>query len=586
MAGFIPEHIIDEIRNAADIAEVVSSYVNLKRAGNLYTGLCPFHAEKTPSFKVNPERRIFHCFGCGVGGNVFRFLMLQKGISFPEAVAELAERYGIELPQADYGRSRAGKQTKAGLYQAVALAQKFFEDELSAASGKRARDYLARRGLNQDLIQEFHLGWAPPGWDNLGLFLDSKGVEAEVMEVAGLVKARGDGRSRYDTFRARVICPIFGLDGQTVAFGGRLLEEEERQPKYLNSPETPIYHKGRFLYGLDRNRAWLRERKTVLIVEGYFDLLSLAAQGVRHVVATLGTALTPGHLRLLQGHVDQAVLLFDADEAGRAAAARALPLFMSVDLEGRVLQLPEGHDPDTYVREYGPKALEDALAEAVMLLDFYLDRTMARYPGTLAGKSRVAREIVTVIAGIKDRTRQDLLRRAAAERLGVSEEALRLSERRREIGPQDRAGVVEGITADFETEVLRLVLLHPQTSEIIFGTDLGPHFVGSTTRRVYEAMARYLRRAGRLAPDLLLEDLKPEEADFVTGLVLSEDGLDGEDLTAAHDFIEKFISRSQRRRSADLSRRIKEAQQVADYDGLERLLQEKNRLIKEKTLGE
>ncbi|MBU2549203.1 MAG: DNA primase [Proteobacteria bacterium] len=581
MAGMIPEHKIDEVRSAADIVEVISSYVPLSRAGRLLKGLCPFHGEKTASFTVNPERRIFHCFGCGAGGNVFRFLMMHKGITFPEAVTELAERYGIDLPRVDARGDQAHRGTKTALIEAVALAQKFFEDELEGPGGRPARDYLARRGLGRNLIEEFHLGWAPAGWDNLRLFLESRKIPTEVVERAGLVKQARDGRKYYDTFRSRVVCPISGLDGKTVAFGGRLLVEEENQPKYLNSPETPVYHKGRILYGLDKNRPRLRERRTVLIVEGYFDLLSLAAHGVRHVAATLGTALTPDHLRLLKGYVDQAVLLFDADEAGRNAAARALPLFMSADLDGRVLKLPEGHDPDTFVREFGPEALEEALSGAVDLLDFYLDQTLARYPDSLAGKSRAAQEVLGVIGRVEGRTRQDLLRRALAQRIEVSEEALELSARRRPEQEEEPDGLVRELAADFEMEMLRTILLHPEVGNHFFSTDLGPRLDSPAARRIYEAMAGQYRKTRTVDPDRLIEQLEPAQADLVSGLALGEDGLEDENLNqAVSDFLGRFEERDRRRREVRLSGQIKAAQQAGDNAGLVLLIQEKNRLLK------
>jgi len=587
MSGFIPEHKIDEIRNAADIVEIVSIYVNLKRSGGRYWGLCPFHAEKTPSFTVNPEKRIFRCFGCGAGGNVFQFLMRHKGVSFPEAVLELAERYGIDVPRLDPPQARAKESTKAALYQAVALARQFFEEELWAESGRKAREYLTGRGLNEDLIREFHLGWAPEGWDNLRLFLDSKGLSGEVMQTAGLVKARGDGRGYYDTFRGRVICPIFDLDGKTVAFGGRILVEDDRQPKYLNSPETPIFHKGRILYGLERARNFLKNEKAVLIVEGYFDLLALAAQGIGHVVATLGTALTSSHLRLLKGYVEQVFLVFDADEAGRTAASRALPLFFSADMEARVLRLPEGHDPDTFVRSYGSAALAGALDGAVALLDFYLDQTKARYPDNLTGKSKAVQEVLSVISAVETQARQDLLRKAAAERLGVSEEALRLSERRSNHGDPNMDNTVDELAVDVDTEALRLIILHPEIRPRVFAAGLDTHFIGGKARRIFEVMHHQFQRTGQVEVDRLLEALDTDEVKLVTALAFSQDGLDGEDLdSAVEDFINRFFSRSFRRRSAELSRRIKQAQETADYASLDRLLEEKNRLLKENTLGE
>jgi DNA primase len=508
---------------------------------------------------------------------------MHKGISFPEAVVELAGRYGIDLPRPEPGRNYRPGPSKTGLYKAVDLARKFYEDELQAeSSGRRAREYLADRGLKPDLIREFHLGWAPPGWDNLRRFLESHRAPTEIMEKAGLIKPRNEGRGYYDTFRARIICPIFGLDGQTVAFGGRLLEDEKNQPKYLNSPDTPIYTKGRLLYGFDRARAKIKELRSVLIVEGYFDLLSLVANNVRHVAATLGTALTADHLRLLKGYVDQAVLVFDADEAGRAAAARALPLFISADLEGRVLSLPDGHDPDTFVREYGPEALEDAVKSASNLLDFYMEMTLARYPDNLSGKSRAAQEVLGVISRVESRTRRDLIRRALSERLGISEEALLLSEKRNNRERFNTNEQIQRVTADFETETLKLMLLHPETAADLIAADLGSLFQNQTARKVYLAMTSQFGRTSTVDPDRLIEALEVEEAGLVTGLASSDDGMSGEDMTGAvADFLQKFSQRRLRQKAVDLSKRIKKAQASEDQTGLIQLLQEKNQLLKE-----
>ena len=589
MAGFIPDHKIDEVRSAVNIVELIGRYVSLKQAGRVYKGLCPFHAEKTPSFVVNPERGIFHCFGCGVGGNIFRFLMLYKSITFPEAVTELAEAGGVLLPRVDPKEARRQRDAKSELYRAVALALGFFTEELYEPSGRIAREYFENRGLSPDLQREFQLGWAPPGWDNLARYLASRKVSAQVMEKAGLVRPRTGRSGHYDTFRARVICPIFDLDGKPTAFGGRLLEEEENQPKYLNSPETPIYHKGRILYGLDRCRDQLRRRRTVFIVEGYFDLLSLAAQGVVNVVATLGTALTENHLRLLKGYVNEAVLLFDADEAGRSAAARALPLFMSADLEGRVLSLPDGHDPDTFIRQFGPRALEEAAGEAVSLLDFYLEKTLAGYPDTLAGKSRATQEVLRAIEQVEGRARQDLIRQALAERMGISENALLLSQRRQEIQAPESGGsdamVVDRVTEDIETGVLKFLLLHQEACPDLFAEDLHPFFRDETCRGIYEALKYQYNGLGDIDLSLLVERLTPEESDLVTGLASGEDGIRDEDLSAVTaDYINRFRQRDRRFQTLELSKRIKKAQESGDEVGLVLLLKEKSRLLKESML--
>ncbi len=583
MAGFIPEHKIDEVRNAASIVEVISNYVNLKRTGRSFKGLCPFHAEKTPSFTVNQERQIFHCFGCGQGGNVFRFIMMQRGVSFPEAVSELAERYGIDLPRnSERGSQRSG-ESKSELYHAVDLARGFFQEQLHGPDGGEAGAYLKSRELDDKIVRDFHLGWSPRGWENLRRYLGSQGVSERVMEAAGLTKTREAGRGGYDRFRGRIICPIFDISGRPLAFGGRLLEDEDNQPKYLNSPETPIYQKGRILYGFNRARDWLKDKKTVIIVEGYFDLLALVSQGIGHVVATLGTALTPAHLRLLKGYVDEAVIIFDADEAGRAAAARALPLFMSADLEGRVLSLPEGHDPDTFVRAFGREELEERLKQAQGLLDFFLNQTVARYPGTMAGKSRAAQAVMETVAQVKNQTRRDILRRALAHKLDISEEALRLSERRQRIDSDHSRGVVGRMAADFERELLRLILLHPETGSIIFTAGLESHFEGETTGQIFGKMARQFEQRGEVNLASLTENLLPEQIDLISGLALGEDGLEGEDLfLAVSDYITRFKLRSRKRREGELSRQIKMAQETEDMAKLERLLAEKNQLLKSK----
>lgn len=590
MPGFIPEHTIDEVRNRADIVAVISNYVNLKKAGRIYKGLCPFHAEKTPSFTVNPDRQIFHCFGCGVGGNVFRFLMLQKGVTFPEAVGELAEHHGVELPRLGRASDRRAEPNKRDLYRAIAAAMAFYEAQLRGASGQKAGRYLKDRGLTPDIIARFHLGWAPPGWDHLSRELKAQGFPETLLLLAGLIKPRaGDSRpgaaGTYDRFRGRVICPVFDPASQPVAFGGRLLEEEEDQPKYLNSPETPIYQKGRLLYGLDQARPRMKESRRALIVEGYFDLLALAVQGIGDVVATLGTALTPAHLRQLKGYLDDPIVVFDADTAGRAAAARSLPLFLNEDLEARVLVLPEGHDPDTFVREVGRQGFEEAVGRAGKLLDFYLDQTLAAHPKTLAGRSRAAHDVLEVIGQIQGQVRQELLRKEAAHRLQVSEEVLRQDERQRPSQRRPQASATaEAAMTDFELAFLRLVLLHSEIRPSVFSLKPEPWFQDEAKQRIFRAMTRQYRESGGLSPAQLMETLEQEEQDLVSGLALSEDGLAGEDLMkAVEDFINRFRLRGRKRREEELSRHIREAQEAADEVRLTRLLQEKSDLMRAKT---
>lgn len=549
-------------------------------------GLCPFHPEKTPSFNVNPEKQIFHCFGCKTGGDVFRFLSLQKGVSFPEAVSELAEKYSVQLPTRSTEERQQTGIPKSHISKAVLIAQQYFTEQLLSDQGTGAREYLAGRGLGPELIEPFQLGWAPEGWDNLFEYLNSRQVPVKVSEAAGLIKAKTTGRGYYDRLRDRIICTICDSTGKPVGFGGRALKDVEGEAKYLNSPETPIYSKSRVLYGLDRAREEIKNQKTAIVVEGYFDLLALAANGVGNVVAPLGTALTTAQLRLLKGFVDEVIIVFDADYAGRAAAAKTLPPIASLDMEGRVLVLPEGEDPDSFIRKQGRAEFEKLLETAVPLMDFFMDQSLADTPNTLAGKSKVIQSVSEVIKQVKGQHRQDLLRRVLAQRLSVSEDALTLSQEREKIASTaPTKGLVKNMAVDFEMEIIRTILLHPETAEIILKPEIGKLFTGEEAGSIFTALTRQFKEAGSINLPNLLETVKPETADFLSGLAIGKDGIMDEDLQqVSFDYIKKLELRSVKRQEEDLSKEIKRAQESNNAMDLNRLLAEKNRLLKLKTL--
>ena len=349
----IPEDKLLEIKEAASIEEVVGQYVKLERRGKNLSGLCPFHVDSKPSFTVSPDRGIFHCFGCQAGGNVISFVMQYHKLSFPEAAAELARRYGITLTVKDMGpeESRRAKKRQTS-YDLNREALAFYRETLSGKAGKPGREYLAKRGLTPEIIQSFQLGYAPPEWDGLRRHLQNRGFSLEAAAEVGLLLPRTSG-GYYDRFRDRVIFPIFDRQDRPVAFGGRIVGEGE--PKYLNSPESPLYTKGRLLYGLPQAREALRHQDLAIVVEGYLDLLALRVHGVAPVVASLGTALTKEQVRLLKSLVSRVVLVFDGDPAGAKAMRRALPLFGQEGLPVRVIALPAGQDPDTYVHSKGPE---------------------------------------------------------------------------------------------------------------------------------------------------------------------------------------------------------------------------------------
>ena len=419
------EAIRDRIRDATDIVDLVSEHVQLTRRGRNFLGLCPFHEEKTPSFSVNPDRQFYHCFGCGAGGDVFKFVQEIDRVTFVEAVKFLAERAGIALPERS-GPSRKEAEAADELYRANDLAQKYFHHLLlNDAVGANARTYLQTRGLTDETITRFGLGYAPPEWDALLKVAGRRGLSPQILERAGLALQSSRSNNHYDRFRDRVTFPIANLSDRTIAFGARALQPDQ-EPKYLNSPETAIYHKGRVLYGLSISRDAIRRQDAVLVVEGYMDLISLAQAGIQHVVATSGTALTEDHGRLLARFARQVMLLFDGDAAGSTATMRALEVLLGTGTDARVVSLPTEHDPDTFVQAHGSDALLKRAENAQSILDFYLEQLAQQHDlSSIAGKARAVERLKPLLAKPRDAIRRDLLLREVAERLSVDEQSLR-----------------------------------------------------------------------------------------------------------------------------------------------------------------
>jgi DNA primase len=421
----IPEDILERIRDAADIAEIVSEHVQLTPKGRNLFGLCPFHNENSPSFSVNPERQIYHCFGCGVGGNVFKFLQEIDRVSFVEAVKFLANRTNIPIPASE-GPSRAVSDAADQIYRANDLAHKYFHHMLlNDTAGEEALTYLRNRRLSDETIERFGVGYAPAGWDGLLKVAHRRGFSPQAMEQAGLALPRQSSNGHYDRFRDRAVFPIANLSNRTIGFGARALQPDQ-DPKYLNSPETSIYHKGTVLYGLAQTRDAIRRRDSVLVVEGYMDLLSLVQAGIEHVVATSGTALTEEHCRALARYAHRVVLLFDGDAAGSNAAMRGLEILLGTGVDARVVSLPSEHDPDTFVQEKGPDALLDLAENGQSALDFYMQQMDNQHDlSSVQGKSQAIEALKPLLARPRDAVRRDLMLREVAQRLSVDESALR-----------------------------------------------------------------------------------------------------------------------------------------------------------------
>jgi DNA primase len=416
--------ILDQVRGAANIVEIVGQYTALRQRGKKYVGLCPFHAEKSPSFTVDSEKGLYHCFGCGVGGDVFTLVMEKENLSFPEAVAHLAERYHIPLPEKRRISPQA-LQLEDQLQKIMESALAFFRKNLrTTTEGKKALEYLLQRGLSEEVIEEFNLGYAPNSWDGLSGYFKAKGVAASLLEKAGLVLPGRKPGEFYDRFRGRAIFPIRTLTGKTVAFGGRALFNQE--PKYLNSPDTPLYSKGHLLYGLNVTKEAIRETGEFILVEGYTDFLALYQAGRKNVVASLGTALTPFQIGLAMRFAPKVVINYDGDAAGQTAAFRAVPLFFEKGVETRVLILPENLDPDSFLKKKGASAYEELFPGAVPGLKYIIDHaSRGQRMDVPEVKTKVLRSILTVLEVIPDAiVRSEYLRRTA-EQIGVEEALLR-----------------------------------------------------------------------------------------------------------------------------------------------------------------
>lgn len=428
MAGQIPQHFIDDLLARVDVVEIVGARVQLKKAGRNHSGLCPFHQEKTPSFTVSADKQFYHCFGCGANGNALRFLMEYERLAFPEAVEQLASNLGLEVVRegADDPHARQREKKRKQGVNLLELAASFYRERRVMPEGQGAQRYLTERGLSPEVIDTYGIGYAPDSWEALKRHLGERGISDAVQVEYGLLIHREDSGRTYDRFRDRVMFPIRDLRGRTIAFGGRVLGDAK--PKYLNSPETPVFHKGRELYGLYEARRAPEKPEQLIIVEGYMDVVALAQFGVRNAVATLGTATTEEHLQRLFRLVSRVVFCFDGDRAGRQAASRALETALPQMLDGRearFLFLPEGDDPDDLVRREGAQAFKDRVTCAMPLSEFLFEQAASgRDLQAVEGRERFASDVLTALNKMPDGMLKSLLLEELSERSGLRQAQL------------------------------------------------------------------------------------------------------------------------------------------------------------------
>ncbi len=490
---------LDEVRNAVNIVSVISEYVALKKRGRNHVARCPFHTEKTPSFNVNEEKQIFHCFGCGLGGDVFKFLMQIEHISFPEAVRLIADRHGIKLPQTAAPPKAEGEIDSDVLREAMAQAASFFHRLLlESEEGKPPLAYLQGRGITRETIDRFQLGYSPAGGDILIQRFVKKGFTVPVLEECGLAKHSEDGNRHYDTFRSRIMFPITDVRGRVIAFGGRTLGD--RPPKYLNSPETRLYNKSRNLYGLSFSRESIKNQDCAILVEGYMDFIIPFQYGVDKLVASLGTSLTPQQVQLLGRYTREVIVSYDPDSAGLAATQRSLDLFLEEDFRVKVLRLPEGQDPDAFIRSAGPEQYRSRLRECAPYLDFVLE-TAIHSQGSLSNprsKIQVLNAVLPYLAKLPHGLERSEYVSRFARRLDLEDQQL-LAELKR-AAQQKKTRLPEAPLANLgsmkfaEKRLLQLLLGCKELQAVILPSCSPLDFEGLVAERVFTTILERFRK--------------------------------------------------------------------------------------------
>jgi DNA primase len=505
--------IIDQVRQAANIVEIASQYTTLRARGRKHVGLCPFHSEKTPSFTVDSEKNLFHCFGCGVGGDVFTLVMEKENLSFPEALKSLADRYHITLPEQRRISPQALKLEEQVLKVNEAALAYFKKNLTHTPEGEKAQEYLKKRGIPEDLAEEFKLGYAMNTWDALTASFKAKGTSPSLLEQAGLAVPGRKGGEFYDRFRGRLIFPIFGLTGKVVGFGGRSLFNQE--PKYLNSPETPVYAKGHMLYGLNFSKDAIRGAGESILVEGYTDFLSLYRSGFKNCVASLGTALTSQQVGLVQRFAPRIVVNYDGDAAGRTAAVRAVPLCFEKGLETRVLVLPDNLDPDGFLEKHGRDAYLKLLEAAAPGLSFIIDASVAgKRMAVPEVKTKVLRSILELIEAIPDAFVRSEYLTQAAQRLRVDESVLRGLSAGARKGPES-GGAADATVLPAEKRLLQIVLEDGEIRRQVLAEVRADDFKGLKSEPVFKIILDWFKKG----KDVIFHELQKEIGPPLAGTV-------------------------------------------------------------------
>jgi DNA primase len=571
----IPDSIIEEIRSRADIYEVVSEFVPLKKAGKNYKGLCPFHSEKTPSFSVSPEKQIYHCFGCGAGGNVFKFLMEKEDLPFIDTVKRLAQRYQVTIPESAY-KGGASHNEREALLNCNTLTAQYFASQLkNPQAGKTAREYLASRDFDDKAIEDYQIGWALPSWRDLLAHLENQvKCSRDTLAKYGLVskKDAADTKDKkdayYDRFRERLIFPIQDTRGNIIAFGGRVVGDGE--PKYLNSPETLVYKKGQHLYGLNKAKEAIRREDQALIVEGYFDQMRAWENGVQNIVATCGTALTAQQALLLKPLTSKVTLVFDADPAGHAAAERGFEVLQEHGLSVSVAVLPEGHDPDSLIQKQGKDAFLKLIQDAQPFVHYLLGRILrSAETRTTEDKLGAINRILPVLAKIKNSVERSEHIRYVAEKIGVEDRAF-LEEMRKSLA-QNKTRVDAPVSSkkgnlDPEWYLIHLMLADTETARDIAANVTLTEYENSLYRETANLLYGLIERDQPLRVDRLIDHTDQPEVKSVLTQMSMEPILFDNVKKATADCINEIRKRTIDKKINALKQQRNQAEQAGQTD--------------------
>ena len=586
---YIPEEKIAQILNTSDIVDIISQNVILKKSGSNFFGLCPFHSEKTPSFSVNINKQIYYCFGCGAGGNVLNFLKRYHGITFPEAAKMLARKHNITIETKEIDPAKRKQlKLKESLFRLNKTTMEYYYSQLkNSNSGKIAARYLKQRKISDDIINEFYLGFSHDSWDSVVKEFKKLKVSEGVAAQSGLVLERKQNNGYYDRFRNRIMFPIFDINMQVAGFGGRVMDDA--MPKYMNSPETLVYSKSRILYGLHAAKQFCRQEDFVYIVEGYFDFLSLYQHGIKNCVASLGTALTHEHIRILKGYASKMILVFDSDAAGISAAKRSIKIFMREGVDIKILVLPEKSDPDSYVVEHGQKAFNALALKAKTIMQFLLQVSIDTHGSSVEGRIKILNDMKPYLVTIQDTALRSLYIKELAETLNIDENAVLEKVREQYLHTQESIskpylfdGTKDEVRLDSdrrEEQMISMVLNFPEIIDKINKTGVLEYFYSKKLKFIGKKIIGIDSDKKAFITNVMATMENSEDQQLIASLSMDDSFMDQDIQQTALSLINRII-RVRKKEENTLTSKIISAEKGCDSELME-LLKEKQAEIQQ-----